>query len=185
MTPREIINRLRAWFQRDRLSRELTAELDAHVDLMARDLERDGLSPAEAQRAARSQFGNATMLRESSRDAWGFPRLENAMQDIRYAIRGLLHSPGFTVTVVATLGLGIGANAAMFAVIDRLMFRPFPLMRDPASVHRVYLQTTVNGQRNANATIPYARYLDLMRSPQSFTAHATVSEWRLGGGVVR
>ena len=185
MTPREIINRLRAWFQRDRLSRELTAELDAHLDLMARDLERDGLSPAEAQRAARSQFGNATVLRESSRDAWGFPRLENAMQDIRYAIRGLLHSPGFTVTVVATLGLGIGANAAMFAVIDRLMFRPFPLMRDPGSVHRVYLQTTVNGQRNANATIPYARYLDLMRSPQSFTAHATVSEWRVGVGVGR
>jgi putative ABC transport system permease protein len=183
MTLREIILRLRAWVRRDQLSRALDAELESHVDALARDLTHNGLSPADARMAARRQLGNTTVIRESSRDAWGFPRLENVLQDIRYGVRGLLHAPGFTLTVILTLGLGIGANAAMFAVIDRLMFRPFPHMRDPGSVHRVYVQTTINGRRNPNATIPYARYLDLIGQAQSFSQHATVSEWRLGVGV--
>lgn len=183
MTFREIMLRLQAWMRRDRLSRALDAELESHVDSLARDLIHDGLSPADARIAARRQLGNTTVIRESSRDAWGFPRLENVLLDIRYGIRGLLHAPGFTLTVIITLGLGIGANAAMFAVMDRLMFRPFPLMRDPGSVHRVYVQTTINGRRNAYATIPYARYLDLMGQTRSFSQHATVSEWRLGVGV--
>ena len=183
MTPREILNRLRAWMRRDELARDLAAELDAHVDLISGDLERDGMTPDEARLAARRQLGNSTVLRESSRDAWGFPALDHFLQDVRYAIRGLVHAPGFTITVIVTLGLGVGANAAMFAVIDRLMFRPFPHMRDPGSVHRVYVQTTVNGRRNAYATIPYARYLDLIGPSRSFSEHATVSEWRLGVGV--
>ena len=183
MTPREFILRLKAWAQRDRLSHDLSAELEAHVDLMARDLEHEGMSKDEARAAARRQIGNTTALREESRDAWGFPALDHFLQDLRYAVRGLVHSPGFTFTVILTLGLGIGANAAMFAVIDRLMFRPFPHMKDPGSVHRVYVQTTINGKRNANATIPYARYLDLVGSASSFSQHAVVSEWRLGVGV--
>jgi putative ABC transport system permease protein len=183
MTLREITLRLQAWIRRDRLSRALDAELESHADALARDLIHGGMSPADARTAARRQLGNTTVIRESSRDAWGFPRLENVLLDIRYGVRGLLHAPGFTLTVIITLGLGIGANAAMFAVIDRLMFRPFPLMRDPGSVHRVYVQTTINGRRNVNATIPYARYLDLMGQSRSFSQHATVSEWRLGVGV--
>ena len=183
MTPREFILRLRSWVQRDRLSRDLSAELEAHVDLVARDLEHEGMPRDEARAAARRKIGNTTVLREESRDAWGFPALDHFLQDLRYAVRGLLHAPGFTATVILTLGLGIGANAAMFAVIDRLMFRPFPHMKDPGSVHRVYLQTTINGKRNANATIPYTRYLDVIGSSQSFSQHAVVSEWRLGVGV--
>lgn len=169
MTPREFINRLRAW-RRDRLTSALSAELDAHVELLARDLEHDGMHAEHARLAARRQLGNVTVLKESSRDAWGFPRLESVVQDLRYTLRGLRQSPGFTLTVVVTLGLGIGANAAMFAVIDRLMFRPFPHMRDPDSVHRIYVQTTINGRRNAYATIPYARYLDLISDTVVFSA---------------
>ena len=183
MTPREFFLRLRAWLRRDQLTQSLDSELEAHAELLARDLAHGGLSPDEARLAARRQIGNTTLLRESSREAWGFPRLETVLQDIRYGIRGLIHAPGFTVTVILTLGLGIGANAAMFAVIDRLMLRPFPYMRDPGSVHRVYVQTTVNGRRNDNSTIPYARYLDLTANAQSFSQIATVSEWRLGIGV--
>ena len=182
MTPREFVLRLRAWARRERLSRELTAELEAHVDLLARDLVREGMAPDEARAAARRQLGNTTALRESSRDAWGFPAVERVLQDLRYAIRGLVHAPGFTVTVILTLGLGIGANAAMFAVIDRLMFRPFPYMRDPGSVHRVYVETNVT-RRFTNSTIPYTRYVDLTRASRSFAQHAVVSEWRLAVGL--
>ena len=140
------------------------------------------MSPTAAKAAARRQLGNTTALRESSRDAWGFPALDHVLQDLRYAVRGLVHAPGFTLTVVITLGLGIGANAAMFAVIDRLMFRPFPYMRDPGSVHRVYVETNVT-RRNTYSTIPYTRYLDLVRQAQSFSQHAVVSEWRLAVGL--
>src|ERR1043165_3976596 len=65
---------------------------------------------------------------------------DSVSQDLRYAIRGLRRSPAFTATAILTLGLGIGANTAMFGIIDRLMFRPFPYLRDPGRVHRVYLQ---------------------------------------------
>jgi putative ABC transport system permease protein len=109
-------------------------------------------------------------------------QLDRIQQDIRYAFRGLRRSPGFTATVILTLGLGIGANAAMFGVIDRLMFRPFPYLRDPATVNRVYLQTTSRGRVNARSTFAYLRYLDLRRSTSSFSEYAAFSEWKLAVG---
>ena len=87
--------------------------------------------------------------------------LDGFRRDLAYALRGLRRSRGFTVTVIATLGLGIGANAAMFGVVDRLMFRRLPYLRDPGSVHRVYLQSTVRGRVVTSTVFPYARYLDL------------------------
>src|SRR4249920_735239 len=93
--------------------------------------------------------------------SWFIPTLERLRQDLRYALRGLRRSPGFTATVIATLGLGIGANAAMFGVVDRLMFRPHPYLHDPAGVSRVYVQTTARGRVLTSATFPYTRYLDL------------------------
>jgi predicted permease len=86
------------------------------------------------------------------------------------------------MTVIATLGLGIGANAAMFSVIDRIMFRPYPHLHDPGSVHRVYLQTSNSERRFTNTVMPYARFLDLQRRTQSFSQYAVVSEWRLAVG---
>ena len=70
---------------------------------------------------------------------------DTLQQDVRYALRGLRRSPAFTATVIVTLGLGIGANAAMFDVVDRLMFRPLSYLRDPATVHRVYWQWDERG----------------------------------------
>ena len=113
------------------------------------------MTPGEALLVARRQVGNVTGLRERSRDFWGFPAHRALLQDVRYALRGLCRSPGFTATVIITLGLGIGANAAMFGVIDRLMFRPYPYLRDPDTVHRVYLQTTYQGnEREHRLSLP-------------------------------
>jgi predicted permease len=105
-------------------------------------------------------------------------------QDIRYALRGLRRSPAFTATVVATLGLGIGANAAMFGVVDRLMFRPLPYLHDPSTVHRLYLQTTTRGRVLTSTVFPYTRYLDLQRSTTSFSQSAAFSlnNWAVGTG---
>ena len=182
MTPRELLGRLRALVRRAALDRELAADLQAHVELLARDLEAEGLPPDEAMRVARRRVGNVTAHREASRDAWGFPSVEAIAQDVRYAMRGLRRSPGFTVTVILTLALGIGANAAMFGVIDRLMFRPFPFLRDPSSVNRVYLYTAYQGRPSGNNTFPYTRYLDLARGTSSLSAVAAVAEWRLAVG---
>jgi putative ABC transport system permease protein len=98
--------------------------------------------------------------------------IDELKQDLRYAIRGLRRSPGFTAAVVLTLGLGIGANAAMFGVVDRLMFRPFSLMRDPARVHRVYLQTTARGIVRTKSVFPYTTYLDIARWSSTISDHA-------------
>jgi hypothetical protein len=80
----------------------------------------------------------------------------NIPRELRYAIRGLRRSPGFTATVILTLGLGIGVNAAMFGAIDRLMFRPFPLLRDPGNVNRVYLQLN-RAERVTQSVFQYTR----------------------------
>src|SRR5262249_48488582 len=104
-------------------------------------------------------------------------------QDVRYALRGLRRSPGFTATVIVTLALGLGANAAMFGVIDRLMFRPYPYLRDAARVNRVYLQTTYRGRTTANITFPYRRYLDLRAGDETIGRFAAQSEWRFAVGT--
>ena len=178
---REWLARLRDWLRRDQLDTELAEELRFHRELLSRDAEA-GVTPEEAAWQARRRLGSPLRIREESRERWSWPWLDSFFQDLRYAFRGLRRSPGFTATVILTLGLGIGANAAMFGVIDRLMFRPFPYLRDPASVHRVYLQTTSRGKVFTNVTIPYTRYLDLKRATSSFSDYAGFAERTLAVG---
>ena len=183
MTLGEFWRRTLAWIRRRELERELASELRDHADLLARDLEREGLSPADAQAEARKQVGSSLRAREASRDTWGFPALDALLHDLRYSARGLRRSPGFTATVIVTLALGIGANTTMFAIIDRLMFRPYPYMRAPNEVHRIYLSTTSRGRTLTYAMMPYTRYLDIARAARSFSQIAAVSEWRLAVGT--
>jgi putative ABC transport system permease protein len=90
-------------------------------------------------------------------------RLEMVAQDLRYALRGLRRSPGFTVAVVTTLALGLGANVAMFGIVDRLLVRPPPYLRDAGQVHRVYLAGRYQGGEYVNSHMSYTRYRDLTR----------------------
>ena len=173
---RESLTRLLDWFRRDRLDRELTEELAFHRAQLERDARAEGADPVAARHAANRRLGNATLVHEASRERWSWPWLEALQQDVRYALRSIRRNPGFTVTVVLTLGLGIGANVAMFSVVDRLMFRPLWGLRAPEETHRVYLQESNRGEQRTRPSFEYARYEDLRDFTTSFSATAGFSE---------
>jgi len=94
---------------------------------------------------------------------------DNLKHDLKYAIRGLRLKPAFAIAVIATLGLGIGANAAMFGIVDQLLFRPPALMKDPSTAHRVYTFQTYRGKENVSGGGQYARYADFVRWTHAFS----------------
>lgn len=110
------------WNKRRRASRELAEEMEQHVTELQQALERSGLSREEAMYAARKQFGNAGSLREQSRDVWGRRVWENLLSDVRYVVRQLLQCPGFTLAAVTTLAVAIGANTAIFSIVERTLY---------------------------------------------------------------
>jgi predicted permease len=121
------------FFRRGEFHRDLEEEMNDHVRMKQKDLTGEGMAPDEARNAARREFGNALLLREESRDAWGFRWLETLIQDLRYGLRQLRRSPGFASVAVITLALGIGANTAIFSLIDTVMLRSIPV-RDPSQL---------------------------------------------------
>jgi len=127
MTIGELVRRVRAFLRRDRLDADLQEEMRLHVELRAQANARDEADATEAYRAARVRFGSPGTIREVSRDFWGAGWWDRLGQDARYAVRQLSRRPLTTLVVVGTLALGIGANAAMFTVLDVALFRPAPV----------------------------------------------------------
>jgi putative ABC transport system permease protein len=177
-----IFRRLAHWWRFRARGAELEEELSFHRDAIERELIVRGHSPADARRAARRAMGNELVMREASRGVWLWPWVEGVWQDARGTVRSLRKSPAFTVGVMLTFALGVGANAAMFSLIDRMMFRPPALMRDPGSVHRVYLYRTVRGVESRTGG-QYARHADLARWTTSFADVAAHSHRQLAVGV--
>jgi putative ABC transport system permease protein len=108
------------------VERDIERELTFHLAERADDLEREGAGAAEARRQARLRFGNPTVQRERTRDVEIAGWVDVSVRNVRYAVRALGHTPGFTLTVVLTLALGIGANTAVFSAIDAVLLRPLP-----------------------------------------------------------
>jgi predicted permease len=177
-----IVRRLAQWWRFRAHSAELEEELSFHRDAIERDLVARGHAPADARRAARRAMGNELLMREASRGVWLWPWLEAVWQDAKGTLRSLRKSPAFTAGVMLTFALGVGANAAMFSLIDRIMLRPPALMRDPDSVHRVYLYRTVRGVESRTGG-QYARHADLARWTTSFSDVAAHSHLQLAVGV--
>ncbi len=119
--------RVTSTFGRARRERELTAEIEAHAQLETDELIRRGVNPAEARRMALAHGGGVTEVHDAYRDQRGLPLLENLLQDIRYGARTLRRSPGFTAVIVLMLALGIGANTAIFTLIDAVVVRSLPV----------------------------------------------------------
>src|ERR1700759_108821 len=98
--------------------RELADEVETHILERIDELMESGMDRHEAEALARREFGNRTALLEPSREAWSFPTLESLLKDVFYGIRSIRQRPGFAAVVIATLALGVGANAAIFGLID-------------------------------------------------------------------
>ncbi len=130
--------------RRRNLYSDLAEEMRLHLEERTDQLMREGMSRDEAELAARRAFGNRTVLEERSREVWQWPTLESIGADVRYALRQLKNSPGFSITVILSLTLGLGANTTIFTFVNALLLRP-PAVSDPGHLVEVM-------QRNAKAS---------------------------------
>jgi len=133
---RELGSRVSMLLQRGKFDADLNEEMRLHRQLREQEEIERGLSPDQAHYAAQRRFGNDLLLREESRDMWGWTWLENLFQDVRYGLRQLRRSPGFTAAALITLALGIGANTVIFTLVDAVMLKPLRVA-NPSQLYRV------------------------------------------------
>ena len=129
---------------------ELREELRTHLQMAAADRVARGESPRDAETAARRELGNLSQIQEATRDTWGRRWIERAAQDVRYALRVFKHNPGFAAVAIVSLGLGIGANTALFEVVDALRLQTLPVA-DPSRLVEVRLADTDGARGNFNS----------------------------------
>ncbi|MGA2094986.1 MAG: ABC transporter permease [Candidatus Acidiferrum sp.] len=129
----------RSLFSRRKIYGELSEEIHAHIEEKTEQLMADGMPKKEAEAAARREFGNLTLMEEDGRDVWRWLSLENFLMDVRYGLRMLRSNPVFTVVGLLTIAIGIGANAAVFSVVNSVLLRPlnYPTSQELVFLHQV------------------------------------------------
>jgi putative ABC transport system permease protein len=179
----DLLFRLRALFRREAMEAEMDEELRSHFENHVEKLVASGMPREEAVRRARLEFGGYEHLKEECRDARGVSLVEATAQDLRYALRMLRNSPGFTAVAILTLALGIGATTAIFSVIDSVLLRPLPY-KDPAGLVLVWENNSQHP--NPHNTVSPPDFLDWQSRNNVFAEMSALFDQRAnltGNGV--
>ena len=173
---RILLSRSAALFRSRKLDADLDEEMRAHIDLAIEENRRRGMNEAQARTAALRAFGGITQIRETYRVQRGLPWLEQAARDIRYAVRQLRKSPGFALTAILTLALGIGAATSVFSVVNAVLLKPFAF-RDPDRlvVMREAVEDEVRSERTATPD-NYRHFLRLKNDAKTIEDAAIFSQ---------
>jgi len=172
------VARLAALFRKRNLDRELEDEIRAHLELAERDAIARGLTPEEARQAARRSFGGIEQMKEDHRDHRGVRWMENLLRDFRYGMASLARDPGFAAVAVGLLALGIGANAAMFSILDAVLLKPLPFP-EPERMVRVW-EAPPHSLPNVTSTLTF---LDWKRQDSVFEALSVERSTRAAVGT--
>ena len=161
-----LIARFRALLRRDKVLNEIDEEMKAHIELEADANRERGMTPEQARRSAMESFGNVGSIRDLAYDVKGGGLLETLWQDVRYCGRMLLKHPSFTLIIVLTLALGIGANTATFSIVNAVLLRPFPYQSPE--------QLVMIGEGAAGAAVSYPNFVDWKDDRNIFSSTSAV-----------
>jgi predicted permease len=161
---RVLFTRCAALFRRGKLDADLDEELRAHIDLAIQENLQRGMLPEEARTAALRAFGGITQTREIYREQRSFPLLQQLGRDLRFAVRQLRKSPGYSTVVIITLALGVGANTTVFSVVDAVMLRPLPYTQ-PQQLVEV---SSADASSPVARSVSYPDFFDWRKQNQSF-----------------
>ena len=173
-------------FRRRALYNDLAEEMRLHLEERTEQLMREGISPKEAAQAARRAFGNRTVLEQRSREVWQWPTLESIWGDVHYALRQLRNSPGFAITVILSLTLGLGANTTIFTFVNALLLRP-PAVVDGGTLVEVMTHNVKASGIEAYSSLSYPGYVNLRDHNRSLSGFAAfdgdprIVSWSHGG----
>ncbi len=176
---KELARRLGMLVNRRKFEAELEEEMRLHMELRENEKRAQGMSEQEARHAAHQQFGNDTLLREESREKWGWAWLEHLAKDLRFGVRQLRLNPAFTIAAVLSLALGIGANTAIFQLLNSLRLRALPV-QNPQEIVEIKTTSELDGATGGftswNPQFTYPQFELLRKQQQTFTGVFALTE---------